>query len=114
MKISAIVSAAMMAAMLAGCQSTGGFGGQPAIDGSWASDDGFVTHFSDGRFDTRSATGEVVTGDGRYQRAGSVVEMTWISVVTNQRRLATCSFLTPSQLSCTPSVGDPFTLSRIA
>ena len=114
MKISAIVGA--MAAVLAGCQSGGGFGNQPAIDGSWASDDGvFVARFSDGQFaSTLTATGELATGDGRYKRAGSVVELSWISRATSERRLATCSFLTPSQLACTPSVGSAFTLSRIA
>jgi hypothetical protein len=116
MKIFATLGVAMLAVMLAGCQSTGGFGGGPAIDGSWASDDGvFVARFSAGQFaSTLTATGELATGDGRYTRSGSVVELSWISRATNERRLATCSFLTPGQLSCAPSVGTPFTLSRIA
>ena len=115
MKIFAALGVAMLAAMLAGCQSTGGFGG-PAIDGSWASDDGvFVARFSEGQFSsTLTSTGELATGDGRYTRSGSVVELSWISRATNERRLATCSFVTQSQLSCTPSVGTPFSLSRIA
>ncbi|MEM8553088.1 MAG: hypothetical protein AAGF45_11975 [Pseudomonadota bacterium] len=96
--------------VLAACQSAQ-LGG---IEGNWASDDGvFVAAFDNGAFTSRlTGTGETVVADGRYSRTGSGLSLAWTSITTNERRTADCTFLSSSQVRCTPSVGNPFTMTR--
>ncbi|MEM8855059.1 MAG: hypothetical protein AAGD34_15250 [Pseudomonadota bacterium] len=98
---------------LAGCQSAG-IGG-PRLDGNWASDDGvFVATFRDGAFSSRlTGTGETVVADGRYQRADGGVALSWTSIAANEARSARCTFLNRTQLSCTPSAGQTFTMTKV-
>ena len=99
------------AAALAGCQSSG-----PAdvVEGSWVSDDGvFVASFADGAFNSRHRqNGDVLVADGRYTSTGSGLALTWTSIVTNELRTADCTLTTNNNVTCRPSVGAPFTMSR--
>ncbi len=100
------------AAALAGCQSPRG----PAeiVEGSWVSDDGvFVATFADGAFSSRHrANGDVLVADGRYASTGSGLALTWTSIVTNEVRTADCTLGTENQITCRPSVGAVFSMSR--
>lgn len=104
-----------VAVVLAGCQGTR-LTNTDAVAGNWASDDGvFVANFANGAFSSRlTGTGETVVADGRYDPTGTGVTLTWTSIAANERRSASCSFATRSQLRCAPSVGAPFTMTRVA
>lgn len=100
--------------MLAGCQGVG-MGGDN-LEGSWASDDGvFVATFRNGAFSSRlTSTGETVVADGRYTRGANGLTLAWTSIAANERRSADCRFVTTRQLSCAPSVGQAFTMTRVS
>ncbi|WMS42804.1 hypothetical protein RDV64_22575 [Acuticoccus sp. MNP-M23] len=99
------------AAALAGCQSRG-----PAeiVEGSWVSNDGvFVATFADGAFNSRHRqNGDVLVADGRYTSTGSGLALTWTSVVTNELRTADCTLTASDQVTCRPSVGAVFSMTR--
>lgn len=101
-----------MAVSLAGCVS-GGSGSN--IDGNWGSDDGvFVATFQNGAFTSRlTGTGETVVADGRYSRTPNGVSLSWTSIAANEQRAASCTLVAPQRLSCTPTVGQPFTMTRV-
>ena len=106
-----VVLAAVVAVTLTACQSAR-FGG--GIDGTWTSSDGvLVSTFSQGAFTSRvTTTGETVVEDGRYSRTGNQLTLAWTSLVANARRSAECNLSSPTVMTCTPSVGDSFTLTR--
>lgn len=108
-----LVLVAIVAATLTACQSAR-FGG--GVDGTWISSDGvLVSTFSQGAFTSRvTTTGETVVEDGRYSRTGDKLTLAWTSLVANQRRSAECTVNSPTVMSCTPSQGDAFTLTRTA
>ncbi len=108
-----LVLAAAMAVTLAACQSTRLGGG---IDGTWTSPDGvLVSTFTRGSFTSRvTTTGETVVEDGRYSRTGDRLTLAWTSLIANQQRAAECIVSSPTVMTCTPSQGDPFTLTRSA
>ncbi|MBJ3778887.1 hypothetical protein [Acuticoccus mangrovi] len=97
--------------LIAGCQSTS----RDTLEGSWASDDGvFVATFDNGAFNSRlTGTGETVVADGRYQRDATGLALSWTSIVANERRAAACQFVASNKLTCTPSVGQPFSMTRV-
>ena len=105
---------AALAVALIGCQSAR-FGGG-GVDGNWASDDGvFVATFNNGAFTSRlTTTGETVVADGRYASTGNGLTLAWTSITLNERRSADCSFITTTRLNCAPSVGQPFTMTRVS
>ena len=108
----AILTVVGLTALLAGCVSSGS---GRSVDGNWSSDDGvFVATFQSGAFTSRlTGTGETVVADGRYTRTADGLTLSWTSIAANQPRSARCVFVTTAQLSCTPSVGQPFTMSRV-
>lgn len=97
---------------LSACQF--GATGEP-VEGSWASDDGvFVARFEEGAFTSRlTSTGETVVADGRYARGADGLRLSWTSIALNEARSADCRFVAVHTLSCTPSVGQTFTMTRI-
>ncbi|UOM33804.1 hypothetical protein [Acuticoccus sp. I52.16.1] len=101
-----------LAVSLAGCVT--GSGGS-SIDGNWGSDDGvFIATFQNGAFTSRlTGTGETVVADGRYVRTGAGLRLNWTSIAANEARTAECTLITTRQLSCAPSVGQPFTMTRV-
>ncbi|RAH98754.1 hypothetical protein DLJ53_24240 [Acuticoccus sediminis] len=108
----AIVTVLGLSLLLAGCV-TGGSGS--SIDGNWSSDDGvFIANFNNGAFTSRlTGTGETVVADGRYARSPDGITLSWTSIAANESRAAKCVFVTTRQLSCAPSVGQPFTMTRV-
>ncbi len=109
----AIVIICGLAAMLAGCVT--GSSSSP-IDGNWGSDDGvFIATFQNGAFTSRlTGTGETVVADGRYARTPDGIRLSWTSIAANEARAANCTLTSSRQLSCAPSVGQPFTMTRVS
>jgi hypothetical protein len=99
--------------ILAACQSARL--GDP-VEGRWASDDGvFVATFDSGAFTSRlTGTGETVVANGRYSREPGGLLLEWTSIAANERRAARCRFLASNQIACEPTVGDRFTMTRVA
>ena len=106
-----VVGAAAIAVALAGCQTTQTSG----LDGQWASDDGvFLATFNEGRFSSRlNSTGEVVA-EGSYLAGADGLQLTWLSIVTNETRTAVCRYVSARQLSCQPRGANPFTMTKLA
>lgn len=109
--LSVMIGAATVA--LAGCVS---LTPRPSVDGNWASDDGvFVATFRGGAFTSRlTGTGETVVADGRYARTPNGLNLSWTSIAANEQRGANCVLTAPRRLACAPTVGEPFTMTRIA
>ncbi|WP_157961994.1 hypothetical protein [Acuticoccus kandeliae] len=107
----AILTTCLVVVGLTGCQMSGGQG----VEGNWASDDGvFIATFQNGAFSSRlTGTGETVVADGRYGRNSGGLQLEWTSIAANERRAADCRFLTPQKLSCTPTVGQTFTMTKV-
>ena len=107
------VLAVLAALVVAGCQASP-LGGD-RLAGSWAFDDGaYVTSFRNGTFATRRTdNGETIVEDGRYARAADGIALSWTSLAANEARSATCRFVSAATLTCTPSVGVPFTMQRV-
>jgi hypothetical protein len=107
-----ILAACLVCLVLAACQSAR-FGNP--VDGNWASDDGvFVATFRDGAFTSRlTGTGETVVADGRYTRTDQGLLLEWTSIAANEQRSARCRFTDSDRLSCRPSTGQPFTMTRV-
>ncbi len=102
--------AALAAIAVAGCQTAGG-----GVDGRWASDDGvFVATFSDGSFTSRLTSTNEVVAKGSYMSSADGLQLTWLSIVTNEQRSAVCRFVSGNQLACQPRGAQPFSMSRIA
>lgn len=105
---------AAVAATLIGCQSARLGGG---IDGTWTTEDGvLVSSFTrSGAFTSRVvSTGETVVEDGRYSRSGDQLTLAWTSLIANERRSAECTILSSTRMSCAPSAGPAFVLTRSA
>ncbi|MEM0907677.1 MAG: hypothetical protein AAGJ94_09960 [Pseudomonadota bacterium] len=103
---------AVLGVALIGCQSAR-FGS--GVDGQWSADDGsFVATFDNGAFTSRlTSTGETVVFDGRYSSTGNGLALAWTSVGANERRSADCTFSARNRLSCVPSVGTAFSLTKV-
>lgn len=95
---------------LAGCQS---IGAKDPLAGRWASTDGvFVASFQDGRFTSRFTKTNEVLAEGSYRTAGGSVKLDWLSVATQQKRSAECTFAAPSRLRCDQAGATSFELTR--
>lgn len=108
-----IILAAIATALL-GCQGARLGGG---VEGTWTTADGVgvSTFTKGGSFTTRVvSTGETVVEDGRYSRTGDTLTLAWTSLTANERRSAECMVLSSTRMTCTPSVGPAFTLTRSA
>lgn len=83
------------------------------MDGVWNSTDGvFVATFEAGRFTSRFTSTNEILAQGGYTVAGGNVTMEWISVATQQRRSAACTFMAGDTVACNQSGGGSFTLKR--
>jgi hypothetical protein len=110
--------AAVSAALLAGGCQTGVYESRPmpsttAMDGVWASTDGvFVASFDRGTFTSRFTATNEILAQGSYSVAGGAVSMQWVSVATQQRRAASCSFRAADVVTCDQQGGGHFELRR--
>jgi hypothetical protein len=107
------VLASCIALGLAACQTA-----KPAaepVDGNWAADNGeFIATFNQGAFSSRLiSTGETVIAGGQYTRGADGLALTWTSLAANEARSANCTFVAANKISCTPSVGQTFTMTRV-
>lgn len=121
MNLHSMRSAILLAALFAGGCQTGFYGAStptpaPAptpMDGVWSSTDGvFVASFDRGRFTSRFTATNEILAQGSYTVAGNTVTMEWISVATQQRRSAACTFMASDTVSCNQSGGGSFELKR--
>ena len=119
MNFRSLRGAALLAALLAGgCQT--GYYGSPApvpastpMDGQWASTDGvFVANFERGRFTSRFTATNEILAQGSYTVGGNIVSMQWMSVATQQRRSAVCTFNADGNVTCNQDGGGHFELTR--
>lgn len=115
------VRSALVAIVLftGGCETYQAAGPPPIaatpMDGTWASTDGvFVATFGQGKFTSRFTATNEILAQGTYTVAGSTITMDWISVATQQRRAAACSFMASDTVSCNQAGGGKFELRRSA
>ncbi|WP_348639314.1 hypothetical protein [Aquamicrobium sp. LC103] len=115
--------AALMA--LAGCQATDVppmSGGGPVaaaprpspVDGEWAGSDGAsYSRFSGGIFQTLANDTGNTLAEGRFvMRDQNTVQITGTSMIRQQPISFNCLMVSPTQLNCTSSGGQQFSLMR--
>ena len=104
--------------VLAACQSAGpgGPGTAPSgVEGSWMSSDGVaVSRFSGGVFTTIGDRHGNKLAEGSYIVAGNTVQINGTSVIRQSPISFNCLLASPSQLNCTSSAGQQFTLGSHA
>jgi hypothetical protein len=114
---SAIAGVIIGLAALAACQ-TPGPGGGPAptgVEGQWMSSDGVaVSTFSGGTFTTSAVDTGNKLAEGSYVVSGATVQITGTSVIRQSPISFNCLLASGSQLNCTSSAGQQFTLVRRA
>jgi hypothetical protein len=108
---------AILAASIAGCQSSGGGGGQASaprgVEGDWDSGDGIaVSSFAGGIFTTKAKDTGNKLADGSYRVNGDLIEITVISLIRNNTSNVNCKLVTRDQMNCTSSTGSNFVLMR--
>lgn len=109
-RASALGAALLGLLAIAGCQTSF----QDPLSGRWAADDGvFVATFSGGAFTSRLTTTEEVVAEGSYRPTASGVDLSWLSIATNQQRSAVCTFIAANRLSCQPAGAQPFTMTKV-
>ncbi len=112
-----------LASLLAGCQMAGPPMARPVvsaapqlqspIDGTWRSTDGVATsRFFNGSFETvANDTGNRLS-EGRFSGGGNQYSITGMSLVRQQPISFNCLLVGTTQLNCTASGGNQFTLVR--
>lgn len=125
-RIRAVAAVAALAA-LAGCQSVGG--PQPlrpmtpapmtsasGVEGDWISTDGVaLSRFTNGVFETLATDTGNKLAEGNYTYSDqSNVSISVTSLIRQTTTLVNCSLVTTTQLNCTSSAGQQFSLVRRA
>jgi hypothetical protein len=119
----ALLSPVLAAMALAGCQSEGGYGPRvwtaprpTGVEGQWLDSQGVaVSTFSNGSFVTTATdTGNKLAEGTYYYQDQRTVEIEMTSLIRQTRATVACSLVSRSQLNCTNSQGQRFTLSRRA
>jgi hypothetical protein len=114
------IAIALAGTLLAACQNASPQMGMrsagpaaTAMDGSWASTDGvFVASFQGGNFTSRFTRTNEILAQGRYSVSGSQVNMSWLSVATQQERSAACTISGSDTVRCSQAGGGGFDLKR--
>ena len=115
------IALALSATLLAACQNASpqmspGSVARPAptaMDGNWASTDGvFVASFQGGNFTSRFTRTNEILAQGRYTVTGTQVNMSWLSVATQQERSADCTISGANTVRCSQTGGGGFDLKR--
>ena len=109
----------LMAAALAGCQSTGPGPGPVArqpqgVEGEWLSTDGVaMSRFTAGAFETLAVDTGNKLATGSYRNVSpTLVEISVTSIIRQTTSTVNCSLVTPAQMNCTSSAGQQFVLVR--
>ncbi len=118
------LGAVAAALAVAGCQTDMGSGGGPrmapapsGVEGNWVDEQGLVSSFNSGAFQTKATdTGEVIATGNYAEKAGNLIE---INVQSRMRppQLVNCLKATyqgrqVTQLNCSSASGSQFTLRR--
>ena len=102
---------------LSACQTVSLPTARGPFAGQWASADGvFVATFADGQFTSRSVQQpDVVLAQGSVTVTGpGSLRLDWFSQSQNTALSAGCVAAARGTLDCSPSLGTPFRLTRIA
>ena len=117
--------AVAVALALAGCQGFGG--GQPrsggpvgvpapttGFDGEWLSTDGVaLSRFTSGYFETLATDTGNKLAEGNYTQSGpTTVSISVTSLIRQTTTQVNCALVTQTQLNCTSSTGQQFSLIR--
>lgn len=116
----AMLATVAAAAALAGCVAPGPDGGpmgtaaRSGFEGEWISTDGVaISRFSGGIFETVATdTGNKLSDGNYHQTDARTVAITVRSLIRQTTSNVNCALVTPSQLNCTSSTGQQFTLMR--
>lgn len=117
----AMLATVAAAATLAGCVAPGPNGGGPmgtaarsGFEGEWISTDGVaISRFSGGIFETVATdTGNKLSDGNYHQTDARTVAITVRSLIRQTTSNVNCALVTASQLNCTSSTGQQFTLMR--
>jgi len=120
-KIRKISSLAAVGAVLAlaACETSGpqrmaNVGPQTGVEGSWLDQQGVaVSRFNGGRFETVATDTGNRLAEGTYTyRDRQNVEISMRSLIRQTTSSVNCALVSPSQLNCTNSNGQQFTLTR--
>jgi hypothetical protein len=127
-----MIAAIAAVVALAGCQSQpynnsrpsqpgGQFGSLPpraqsAFDGDWLSTDGVaISRFTTGSFETLATDTGNKLAEGHYTQVdASTVSISVTSLIRQTTTQVNCAMVTPTQLNCTSSAGQQFSLTRRA
>lgn len=120
-------AAVMFAAMaVAGCQNMAGpppMRGGPTtptmrtgFEGDWVSTDGVaISRFTNGFFETLATDTGNKLAEGHYTQVDqSTVSISVTSLIRQTTTQVNCALVTPTQLNCTSSAGQQFSLMRRA
>lgn len=115
-----IIAIGALAVSLAACQSVT-YNPRPiavqpqGIEGQWTDPNGIISSFSAGRFETRTTDTNSLLAQGSYRYVSDqIVEIELTSLLRQTTSRVNCAMVTLSQLNCTSSTGDQFTLVRRA
>lgn len=133
-KLGLAVSAIVLSAALAGCQSP--FGGNSrsqvavatpppaaanstaALNGRWvptdeATRDAYYAQFNNGSFVSRDPQSKAAIAQGSYiVTSDTDVELDFVGAASGKRIKAKCQRSAPDRMTCTPTVGGTFNLQR--
>lgn len=121
MTMRAMLATVAAAATLAGCVAPGPDGGRPmgaaprsGFEGEWISTDGVaISRFSGGIFETVATdTGNKLSDGNYHQTDARTVAITVRSLIRQTTSTVNCAMVNPTQLNCTSSTGQQFTLMR--
>lgn len=123
------IKAAFIVALTAGLTACQGMGGQPPyargpvavapapsgpFDGDWLSTDGVAySRFNNGIFETLATdTGNRLAEGNYFQSAPNTVSISVTSLIRQTTTQVNCALVTQTQLNCTSSTGQQFSLIR--
>jgi hypothetical protein len=122
-KFRAVAAVATMVA-LAGCQSmgepprrdrpVGPSAAQTGFEGDWVSTDGVaLSRFTSGRFETLARDTGNKLAEGSYSQIdASTVSISVTSLIRQTTTQVNCAMVSQTQLNCTSSTGQQFSLIR--
>ncbi|WP_176086347.1 hypothetical protein [Martelella sp. HB161492] len=124
MKTRTAVLVAGIASLLAGCstyQTPSPSQGMPTysqasvVDGQWLDQNGIVSSFSNGQFETRTADTNQMLASGTYTDLGNnVIEIDLTSVIRQTKARVNCAVVSAYLMNCTPNQGAQFQLYKPA
>lgn len=112
-------SLAAMTIALGGCETAGYAPNRPlrpqaaGIEGDWVDQNGIMSSFHNGAFETHTTDTNAVLATGTYtQSAANTVQINMHSILRNTDSTVNCAQVGPARLNCTSSSGAHFSLSR--